>query len=188
MQVAASRCTRGRYRQPDVKGECQDGLLSGVVQVALEAASLDIAGLYNPYLGVFELRQLVQQLGLKSLVVDRHSRCWTNRLHQSARVHKRGVVVDDGYRLAVPNDLGDRSPAVASGNWNLLAEPVHEPVRFRQPIGDLQRGVSGGASENWCQRSRLRGSTELLGEVPQRSPCPSGAQHTARRPGGQRSD
>src|SRR5215212_398561 len=115
MQVAASRCTRGRYRQPDVKGECQDGLLSGVVQVALEAASLDIAGLDNPYLGGFELRQLVQQLGLKSLVVDRHSR-WTNRLHQSARVHKREVVVDDGYRLAVPNDLGDCSPAVGSGN------------------------------------------------------------------------
>src|SRR5215212_10341592 len=124
MQVAASRCARGRHRQPDVKGECQDGLLSGVVQVALEAASLDIAGLDNPYLGGFELRKLVQELGLKSLIVDRHSCCWTDRLHQTAGVHERWVAIDDCYRLAISNDLGDRPPAVASPNQDLLAEPI----------------------------------------------------------------
>src|SRR4029079_17918028 len=105
-------------------GEADEPLLGTVVEVALQAAALGVAGRNDPRARRPELAQLRPRLGTQALVVHRQPRRRPDLALQRATVECGRVVHDRSDRAPLTPDRGDGSPGAARGRGGGTAVAV----------------------------------------------------------------
>ncbi len=173
-----------RLREAEAERECEEALLRAVVQVALEAAPLVVGGFDDPRPRCAHLVDGGPQLRLEPLVLQRHSRRSTRRVHELRLVVERRIVDDRGDPPTAAIDPRDR--AVSIGIRQLDREPFDVDVvgRLRKPVGDLERVVAERTRQALAQPAGLRRLTELddqVGDAEPRQPAAEQPDEEAQR-------
>ncbi len=96
-------------REPDP----EQVLLGAVVEVALEPASLGVAGLDDAGAGGAHLGELGAQLGLEARVLERERGGGADRLDELGVVEQRRVVDEGGEPVSVVLEHRDRTAGLA---------------------------------------------------------------------------
>ena len=143
-------------REPDP----EQVLLGAVVEVALEPASLVVAGFDDAGAGGADLGELGAQLGLEARVLERERRGGADRLDELGVVEQRGVVDERGEPVALVLEHRDGAAGLL-GEDELASVGVDVASRLGEPEGELERGVAERARDRVPHLARLPRGAEL---------------------------
>ena len=141
--VDRRRAAVGEPAAGELEGEpdSEQALLCAVVDVALEAPPLGVAGLDDPRAGGAHLGELGAQLGLQARVLEREARCCADGLDELGLVEERRVVNQSREALSVVLEHGHRPPGLAFQVERVSVGVDVAPV-LREPEGELERRVA----------------------------------------------
>ena len=170
-----------RLEQPQLERERDQPLLGAVVQVALEALALAVAGLDDPGPRAAQLLQPGAQLHLQARVLERDAGGGRDAVEQLGLVEQRRVVHERGHGLAVALDhrharrgarLRAAPPRGRRGRRRSRTPAASTPAR-----GDGSRSARASASRSStglgsAGRSMTRSPTDARASRASSSPKP----------------
>ena len=149
--------------------EGDEALLGAVVEVALESPPLGVGGVDDPRPRVSGLLELGAQLGEEPLVVERETGGAGDCVEQCGVLAERSVVNQRRDFLAAALEDRDRS-SCSRNDIDLVPVDIHVLLGGRDPVAELERGVSQGAGERVSKPSLLGTVAQLDHELADSDP------------------
>ena len=165
-----------RLGESERHGDGDKALLSGVVQIALDAPPLGVGRLDDARPGGSELVEAGAQVRLEPLVLEREPRSGTDCADELGLLPERRIMDERGDAAALPLD-DRRNPGVAVGRQlDRPAAEVDVASLLGQPVGDRERRIVQRPRQGLAQPAGRTRLPQLDDEVGDRSARQAAAQ------------
>ena len=184
LELGARRLTAGPH-YPEGEGESDESLLCPVVEVALEAAALEVAGFDDAHARRPQVLELGADVGPQAFVLHREASGRDELFDPAGIAEQHGVVDESGNRLAIAQQ--GRDGATGAGiDGDGPAVGIDESVGTGRAKRDLQPGVAERTRERVARSTRPRGVLEVDDELRDRGPSAERVEDSPRGTTGDR--